>query len=140
MNVCPTSGATFNPYALFSMPKSYVYRIKQRWVPYPFQNNICSLPMEDQIKCINGLIEAKVANALAKEPPANFDEWIVRVMGEGIAEIFMRPYNYKVKTRLCVVVVAVAYCRMKVSFIKKNTVVAVRLFESYTSQILMGGA
>ena len=30
------------------------------------------------------------------EPPKNFDEWILRVMGEGIADIFMRPYNFKV--------------------------------------------
>jgi len=74
---------------------SYVW-LKQRWVPYPFQNNICSLPLEDQVSCINGLIEAKVANAVAKNPPANFDEWILRVMGEGIANIFMRPYNFKV--------------------------------------------
>jgi protoporphyrinogen oxidase len=74
---------------------SYV-RMMERWVPYPFQNNITSLPMEDQITCINGLIEAKVANALSKEKPANFDEWIMRVMGEGIANIFMRPYNFKV--------------------------------------------
>jgi protoporphyrinogen oxidase len=74
---------------------SYV-RMMDRWVPYPFQNNITSLPMEDQITCINGLIEAKVANAVAKTPPANFDEWILRVMGEGIANIFMRPYNFKV--------------------------------------------
>lgn len=28
--------------------------------------------------------------------PANFDEWILRVMGTGIADIFMRPYNFKV--------------------------------------------
>ncbi len=74
---------------------SYV-RMMNRWVPYPFQNNITSLPMEDQITCINGLIEAKVANALAKSAPANFDEWILRVMGEGLANIFMRPYNFKV--------------------------------------------
>lgn len=74
---------------------SYV-RMMNRWVPYPFQNNICSLPLEDQVNCINGLIEAKVTNALAKTPPANFDEWILRVMGEGIADIFMRPYNFKV--------------------------------------------
>jgi protoporphyrinogen oxidase len=74
---------------------SYVW-LKQRWIPYPFQNNICSLPLEDQVSCINGLIEAKVANAVATAPPANFDEWIMRVMGEGIADIFMRPYNYKV--------------------------------------------
>ena len=39
---------------------SYVWMMK-RWVPYPFQNNICSLPLEDQISCINGLIEAKVS-------------------------------------------------------------------------------
>jgi protoporphyrinogen oxidase len=74
---------------------SYVW-MKKRWVPYPFQNNICSLPLEDQVNCINGLIEAKVANAIAKDPPHNFDEWILRVMGEGIANIFMRPYNFKV--------------------------------------------
>jgi len=74
---------------------SYVW-MKNRWVPYPFQNNICSLPLEDQVNCINGLIEAKVANAIATSAPANFDEWILRVMGEGIADIFMRPYNFKV--------------------------------------------
>ena len=74
---------------------SYVW-MKNRWVPYPFQNNICCLPTEDQITCINGLIEAKVANAMATKPPANFDEWTLRVMGEGIADIFMRPYNFKV--------------------------------------------
>eukprot|EP01038_Epipyxis_sp_PR26KG_P010739 gene10739-14424_t len=74
---------------------SYVW-IKNRWIAYPFQNNISGLPLEDQVNCINGLIEAKVANAVAKNPPADFDEWIVRVMGEGIANIFMRPYNFKV--------------------------------------------
>ena len=74
---------------------SYVW-MKKTWVPYPFQNNICSLPLEDQVACINGLIDAKIANSLAKEAPKNFDEWILRVMGEGIANVFMRPYNFKV--------------------------------------------
>ena len=74
---------------------SYV-RMMNRWIPYPFQNNICSLPLENQIDCINGLIEARVSNATAKDAPKNFDEWILRVMGEGIANIFMRPYNFKV--------------------------------------------
>ena len=70
--------------------------MKKRWVPYPFQNNITSLPVEDQIACINGLVEAKVSNALATAPPVTFDEWILRVMGLGIADLFMRPYNFKV--------------------------------------------
>jgi len=70
--------------------------LKNTWVPYPFQNNIQALPVEDQIECINGLVEAKVSNAVTPGKPANFDEWIVRVMGEGIANLFMRPYNFKV--------------------------------------------
>lgn len=34
--------------------------MKNTWVPYPFQNNICSLPLEDQVACINGLIGAYI--------------------------------------------------------------------------------
>lgn len=49
-----------------------------------------------QINCLTGLIEAKVANTTAQGKPKNFDEWIMRVMGEGIANLFMRPYNFKV--------------------------------------------
>ena len=39
---------------------------------------------------------AKVNCATAAGKPKDFDEWILRVMGEGIANIFMRPYNFKV--------------------------------------------
>ncbi|KAK9835546.1 hypothetical protein WJX74_002701 [Apatococcus lobatus] len=74
---------------------SYVW-IKDRWVAYPFQNNVSALPKEDQIKCLIGLADAKVANAVAQTKPKNFDEWIERVMGAGIADMFMRPYNFKV--------------------------------------------
>lgn len=49
-----------------------------------------------QIAALSGLVEARKANALAQSKPANFDEWILRVMGEGIANLFMRPYNFKV--------------------------------------------
>lgn len=49
-----------------------------------------------QIACLTGMVEAKVACATAKVAPATFDEWICRVMGEGIADLFMRPYNFKV--------------------------------------------
>mmetsp|Transcript_14864 Transcript_14864/g.41789 ORF Transcript_14864/g.41789 Transcript_14864/m.41789 type:complete len:519 (+) Transcript_14864:99-1655(+) len=74
---------------------SYVW-IKGRYVAYPFQNNISALDKEDQINCLNGLVAAKVSCATAQGKPQNFDEWIMRVMGEGIANIFMRPYNFKV--------------------------------------------
>ncbi len=52
-----------------------------------------------QIKCLTGLVEAKVANSSAQGKPKSFDEWILRVMGPGIADIFMRPYNFKVSER-----------------------------------------
>jgi len=74
---------------------SYV-RYKGLWVPYPFQNNISMLPKEDQVKCIDGLIDAALEARVANSKPGNFDEWIMRMCGEGVANIFMRPYNYKV--------------------------------------------
>lgn len=49
-----------------------------------------------QVACLTGLVEAKVASAIATKRPATFDEWILRVQGQGIADIFMRPYNFKV--------------------------------------------
>lgn len=49
-----------------------------------------------QAKCLTGVSQALVANATANAKPQNFDEWILRVMGPGIADLFMRPYNFKV--------------------------------------------
>lgn len=54
------------------------------------------LPKEDQIACMNGLIDAALECRVANTKPKNFDEWIVRMTGEGVGNIFMRPYNYKV--------------------------------------------
>ena len=74
---------------------SYV-RCKNLWVPYPFQNNISMLPKEEQTKCIDGMIDAALEARTATTKPTTFDQWIVRMMGTGIADLFMRPYNYKV--------------------------------------------
>lgn len=64
-------------------------------VPYPFQNNIGRLPREAQLRCLEGLIKAKEA----KKPEsgwASFGQWIDTIFGHGLAEVFLRPYNYKV--------------------------------------------
>lgn len=74
---------------------SYV-RCKGLWVPYPFQNNISMLPKEEQVKCMDGMIDAALEARVANRKPKDFDEWIIRMMGSGIADLFMRPYNYKV--------------------------------------------
>ncbi|TAL57123.1 MAG: amine oxidase [Nanoarchaeota archaeon] len=72
--------------------ESWVW-IKNRFVPYPFQNNIRYLPKEDVWKCISALVDLYGKD---KVPSKNFKEWILNTFGEGIAELFMIPYNFKV--------------------------------------------
>jgi protoporphyrinogen oxidase len=71
--------------------ESWVW-IKDRFVPYPFQNNIRRLPPEDLAKCLKGLEDAA---RNPKTKPANFREWIRSTFGTGLAEIFLEPYNFK---------------------------------------------
>ncbi len=71
-------------------------RCKNLWVPYPFQNNISMLPKKEQVDCMEGMIDAALEAKVANTKPKDFDEWIVRMMGTGIADLFMRPYNFKV--------------------------------------------
>jgi len=77
---------------LFHERESWVW-ICDRFVPYPFQNNIHSLPEEEKRKCLRGLIQLKKNGA---PPPANFGEWIRASFGDGIAQLFLLPYNFKV--------------------------------------------
>lgn len=69
-------------------------RYGQRWIPYPFQNNIQSLPLAELADCIRGLVRARHLHKT--QLPSNFREWIEATFGEGIAERFMYPYNRKV--------------------------------------------
>lgn len=70
-----------------------------RFVPYPFQNNIKYLPDEAVLECVLGLIAARGADAGASGQAAayaNFGELIEGVFGRGIAAHFMVPYKTKV--------------------------------------------
>ncbi|AIE84280.1 UDP-galactopyranose mutase [Fimbriimonas ginsengisoli Gsoil 348] len=69
-------------------------RMFDRWVPYPFQNNIRFLPPEVCYECMAGLIEAQTKRDHKKAK--NFGEFIDAVFGDGIGKHFMRPYNFKV--------------------------------------------
>lgn len=66
--------------------------MKKRFIPYPFQNNIHRLSKEDCINCFDGLKN--------KHPPKhgikNFKDWLSSSFGEGLCQIFMYPYNFKV--------------------------------------------
>ncbi|MDX2131139.1 MAG: FAD-dependent oxidoreductase [Planctomycetota bacterium] len=73
-------------------------RMMDRWVPYPFQNNVRYLPPQACYECLSGLIKAQHGKGRVPSPAAaaNFGEFIDAVFGEGIAKYFMRPYNFKV--------------------------------------------
>ena len=69
---------------------SYI-RFGDRWVPYPFQNNLRYLPPEPAYECILGLIEAPGGDS-----SMDFALWMEASFGGGITHHFMRPYNFKV--------------------------------------------
>ncbi|SKA91599.1 Protoporphyrinogen oxidase [Paucidesulfovibrio gracilis DSM 16080] len=71
-------------------------RVAGTWVPYPFQNNIRHLPPALRWKCVQGLLPGNRPEPGPGVRPADFGQWIDTVFGPGIAEVFMRPYNYKV--------------------------------------------
>jgi protoporphyrinogen oxidase len=66
--------------------------MEDRFIPYPFQNNIRDLDPQTVFECVNGLIKAQKEN----KPFSNFKEWVDSIFGEGIAKHFMIPYNFKV--------------------------------------------
>lgn len=70
--------------------KAYIYSM-DKWIPYPFQNNIRYLPKDAILECLCGLIDAQ------KKPQTsrNFKEWILNTFGQGIAKYFMIPQNLK---------------------------------------------
>src|SRR5437588_1430153 len=57
---------------------SYI-RFDDRWIPYPFQNNLRHLPPEVVEECLRGL-----ATAPGGSTEMNFDEWMRSAFGEGI--------------------------------------------------------
>jgi protoporphyrinogen oxidase len=69
---------------------SYV-RFGDRWVPYPFQNNLRYLEPETMYECLLGLVEAPGGSV-----ETDFATWMEATFGEGITRCFMRPYNLKV--------------------------------------------
>ena len=65
---------------------------KGRLVKYPFENDLASLPKEDNFDCIYGYI----VNPHANETPANLAQWSYKTFGEGISNKYFIPYNRKI--------------------------------------------
>ena len=78
--------------------KAAIY-IKNRYIQYPFQQNLYGLPTEIIQECLVGFIEAYYKNEHLPPTKYNsFEDWILANLGEGIAKHFMFPYNKKLWT------------------------------------------
>ncbi len=66
--------------------------LKDRFIPYPFQNNLHRLDPPARWRAVQGLLAA----ASRHTAPENFEQWILSTFGSGIAELFLFPYNRKV--------------------------------------------
>lgn len=67
---------------------------KDRIVKYPFENDLKSLPLEDNYECIRHFIFNPYKEKYAT--PNNMREWFLKTFGEGICSRYLFPYNEKV--------------------------------------------
>ena len=83
--------------------EAWIYS-KNVYTRYPFQGSLYGLPPKVLKECIVGAIEARFGPVKGKgetppsitdQPPQNFEEFIYRVWGAGIAKHFAVPYNRK---------------------------------------------
>lgn len=48
--------------------------MRERWIPYPFQNNIWRLPEDELMACLDGLVELQRAGDAPA--PSTFRDWL----------------------------------------------------------------
>jgi len=73
--------------------KAFIY-FKNKFIPYPFQNNLAFLPEKYKKECLQSL--PSVARISQDERGnSNFQSWILKNFGQGMAKYFMIPQNQK---------------------------------------------
>ena len=67
--------------------------MRDRWIPYPFQNNVWRLPEPELQACLDGL---EALQGQTRGIPKTFRDWLLASFGAGICDSFLFPYNRKV--------------------------------------------
>lgn len=87
---------------MMSMTKLSPEKKMTRIVGYPFQANIHHLEYSDFIKCLVDLWNAPATQTACRDDllqslhsPENFEEEVRRRFGDGITDLFFKPYNEK---------------------------------------------
>jgi protoporphyrinogen oxidase len=93
--------AWMGPGALLELERRSVVWSHGAYTRYPFQANVHGLPPEVALDCVAGFVRAreKLVEAGARgdslPEPRDFEAYVLRHFGEGIARHFMVPYNQK---------------------------------------------
>lgn len=69
-------------------------KFEDRYVRYPFQNHLSSLPEQAMLECLIGLVQSQTIDR--NQAFRNFEEWVYAKFGAGVSRHFMIPYNEKV--------------------------------------------
>jgi protoporphyrinogen oxidase len=86
------------PGGLETVERRAYIRTRGATLPFPFQANLHGLPKEVVAECIVGFAET-VGTAVPSDPEVSFREWSLAVLGRGISDAFMFPYNAKLFRR-----------------------------------------
>lgn len=65
---------------------------KGNFIQYPFENDLSSLPAEDCEICVDTFIH----NPYRKYDSQNMLQFFLKTFGEGITDLYLRPYNEKI--------------------------------------------
>jgi protoporphyrinogen oxidase len=68
--------------------------VDRRMVKYPFENDLAALELSSRTRCLLTYL-FNDHGALAKDP-ADLNEWFLGNFGEGMTDLYFRPYNEKV--------------------------------------------
>ena len=65
---------------------------KERFVKYPFENDLAALSETDKQYCLTSFLQ----NPYSQYSPQNMLQFFLATFGEGITNLFLRPYNEKI--------------------------------------------
>lgn len=80
---------------LFCMPREAWVYSKGVYTRYPFQANLFGHSVKVVKECLLGLMEAKLKHGEKPDRFQNFEDFIYKVFGDGMARHFMIPFNKK---------------------------------------------
>jgi protoporphyrinogen oxidase len=79
------------------IPTNTIYRsnkifFKNRYIKYPFENDLSSLSDDDRSFCLNEFLN----NPYENFSPQNMLQFFLATFGEGITRLYLQPYNEKI--------------------------------------------